>query len=603
MNSTIIRSIQLSLVSFFLSFTAVSQTVMPDSVMYVYKLYGQTRRYNVRFSENNDTLYFDWGIERNLKWQKGRFAMTPESRLNASLLSYHQPIDGNYMVLPENEVFGIFPLSILNELKKNKECRFDSRSFQLVDTNRRAGGFSLLHLISKDDGTEMWVLDNESLPLIYSMQNNPCGVNWTINSSLPISEVRSGGITDDMLRTELKLDKLRTGGIYFAYPLGSSYVSGVNQIEYSSAPEGYEPFYISHYGRHGSRYMMNDSDYVKVIKPLEYASSVSGITPLGEEILSELSLLWKEAKGRSGELTSKGADQHKGIAYRMYNRYSAVFNSGKKIDAISSTSLRCVLSMNAFCSQISEMNDGVDISINSSNRFMEYMAYTSPELKEFSSPDMPWQKDAVEFEKSILNPERVMNSIFTRHDLRPEDEISYYKALFRVISSIQNTDFETSLYKVFTNDELYSLWKALNYRMYVINGACPLNNGMGPASASTLLRKIMDDADCAINNGDVSVSLRFGHDTTLIRLLALMKVEGCASAETDNRCFHLAWQDYNVSPMGANLQMIFYKNTEGNVLVKFLHNEREVSIDSSSSCLSGKYYDWERLKKEWESIL
>lgn len=38
-----------------------------------------------------------------------------------------------------------------------------------------------------------------------------------------------------------------TGGVYYAYP-----APGVQ----TKAPKGYEPFYISHFGRHGSRWLM-----------------------------------------------------------------------------------------------------------------------------------------------------------------------------------------------------------------------------------------------------------------------------------------------------------------------------------------------------------
>ena len=42
----------------------------------------------------------------------------------------------------------------------------------------------------------------------------------------------------------------RLGGVYYAYP--------VTETTLADAPEGYEPFYISHYGRHGSRWLPND---------------------------------------------------------------------------------------------------------------------------------------------------------------------------------------------------------------------------------------------------------------------------------------------------------------------------------------------------------
>ena len=34
-----------------------------------------------------------------------------------------------------------------------------------------------------------------------------------------------------------------------------------NPIEDTPAPKGFKPFYISHYGRHGSRWLPNDSRY------------------------------------------------------------------------------------------------------------------------------------------------------------------------------------------------------------------------------------------------------------------------------------------------------------------------------------------------------
>jgi len=48
-------------------------------------------------------------------------------------------------------------------------------------------------------------------------------------------------------RSQSALTPEQTGSIYYAYPVPSS--------TYTPAPTGYEPFYISHYGRHGSRWM------------------------------------------------------------------------------------------------------------------------------------------------------------------------------------------------------------------------------------------------------------------------------------------------------------------------------------------------------------
>lgn len=61
------------------------------------------------------------------------------------------------------------------------------------------------------------------------------------------------------------------GGIYHAYPK-------VDVKEMRQTPSGYTPFYISHYGRHGSRWMTSDERYIKVA---QYFDDESNLTPMG----------------------------------------------------------------------------------------------------------------------------------------------------------------------------------------------------------------------------------------------------------------------------------------------------------------------------------
>lgn len=113
------------------------------------------------------------------------------------------------------------------------------------------------------------------------------------------------------------------------------------------------------------------------------------------------------------------------------------------------------------------------------------------------------------------------------------------------------------LYDLFEKEELFGIWQSVNYRMYICNANAPVNQGAAPESAKSLLKNIIESADRAIREGTPCATLRFGHDTNLIRLLALMQVEGCSNQETDPDRYYLAWQDFRVSPMGANLQLIF----------------------------------------------
>lgn len=47
--------------------------------------------------------------------------------------------------------------------------------------------------------------------------------------------------------------------------------------------------------------------------------------------------------------------------------------------------------------------------------------------------------------------------------------------------------------------------------------------------------------------------------------------------------------------MASNLQMVFYSNRKGNILVKLLYNEKETAIPAlTPEC--GPYYSWSVLK-------
>ena len=56
------------------------------------------------------------------------------------------------------------------------------------------------------------------------------------------------------------------------------------------------------------------------------------------------------------------------------------------------------------------------------------------------------------------------------------------------------------------------------------------------------------------------------------------------------------WNGVKLCPFATNLQMVFYKNRKGVVLVKFLANEEETPIPELKAC-SGPYYRWEDVKE------
>ena len=94
-----------------------------------------------------------------------------------------------------------------------------------------------------------------------------------------------------------------------------------NLPQLTPAPSGYKPFYIDHYGRHGSRWLIDPKQYAQPVEQLAKADSAGKLTPRGREVLAVLRSVKAASHKRLGELSDVGAEQHQRIARRMYRNF------------------------------------------------------------------------------------------------------------------------------------------------------------------------------------------------------------------------------------------------------------------------------------------
>lgn len=388
-------------------------------------------------------------------------------------------------------------------------------------------------------------------------------------------------------REEMYSDLGRCGGVYYAYHVPTS--------QQTPCPKGYTPFYISHYGRHGSRYLLNDKDYTGLQDILRKAHDAHSLTDVGESLLTRVDTLCSIANGHGDELAPLGARQQHDIADRMYHSFPQVFRPGGHISARSTTSMRCALSMAAFCEGLKENQPRLDIYRETSRKYMDYLNYHTQEHGAFNGDNGPWRDQYERFEISHLHPERMVRSLFCDSTFiaRNINPTQFMWKVYWVCVDAQDMDTDVRIYDVFTPDELFDIWQCFNYRFYVCDANCALNHGLAIESAQHLVHNIIESVDKAIaGNGEVA-TLRFGHDGNIIPLAAALHLEGCDVSISNPDDFYKVWCDWKVAPMGANIQIIFYhKGTD--VLVKFLLNEEEKHLPIPS--VTGPYYRWEDVK-------
>lgn len=400
------------------------------------------------------------------------------------------------------------------------------------------------------------------------------------------------------VRKEIFANLQKSGGVNLAYP-------APEEIGVTPPPSGYEPFYISHFGRHGSRYLVSDDEYKKVLIVFEKASNEQILTPLGHDVFNRLKTIFNQVQGNGGELTPLGKTQIQEIAKRMYEKYPDVFVQESKITAVSTTVGRCINSMELFCDELMVMNSALTVNMDSHESHMDYLNHHTSQAVQFRYASDTWRTDYELFEDAHINPDRLLSSLFLslepmEPDFKPR---TFMFDLFEIAGNLQNTAIDVSLYDLFEKEELYNLWQCKNYRLYVQYGNAAINGGIMMENAKPLLHDILTRADSVISDHGVGASFRFGHDGNIVPLAMLLHVQGTYNSVVNPQDYANFWNDFKVAPMAANIQMIFYRHRDiKDVLVTFFYNESQISIPPIPTS-SFPFYKWTDVKDYYQSLL
>ena len=385
---------------------------------------------------------------------------------------------------------------------------------------------------------------------------------------------------------------------------GSNYLDydrNLPDFNYTPAPKGYTPFYFSHYGRHGSRWLIANDSYNRVINPMRKARQQGKLTRLGEETLRQLEIFNKTTYKRLGDLTTVGERQHHGIGRRMAQHFPDIFKAKNvAIDARSTTVNRCILSMIAECEELMAANPTAVIHNDVSEALQYYL--NQPRQGIVKDSREKGRNAIADFREAKTHPERLISTLFndSRWAVDSINASSFMRNLFEIVINMQSHDKAPDMLHLFTNDEIYNQWCIQNAGWYINYGPSPITGSVMPYSQQNLLRNIIETADTCIALGKTQATLRFGHEVCVLPLACLMELDSCAVVVDDLNSLDQHWQNYRIFPMACNIQLIFYKPKKGasgadDILVKALLNEREASLPINTN--TPPYYSWSDLRE------
>ena len=387
----------------------------------------------------------------------------------------------------------------------------------------------------------------------------------------------------------------------------NKFLSASNYLDYDNypatkpltpAPKGYEPYLMNHYGRHGSRWLINEHQYTGILNTLRKASEQGKLTTAGEDVMRQVDIIYQSSIKRLGDLTTVGERQHHGIGKRMAQNFPEIFKKeGLPVDARSTVVIRCILSMVAECEEIAAANPTAQFHNDVSQSLQYYL--NQPRSQFLDSVRKSTRGMRHELENKLLkecHPERLMGVLFNDVQWAADSvkAANFVASLFDIAANMQSHDLGLDLYSYFTDEEIYAQWRVRNMGWYIDYGASPLGGGVQPFCQANLLKDIIQVADTTKQTCAV---LRFGHEVCVMPLACLLELDNCGYVTDDLENLDQVWRNYKIYPMACNVQLVFYRpvSGKGDILVKALLNEREATLPVKTRQFP--YYKWKDLRQ------
>lgn len=402
------------------------------------------------------------------------------------------------------------------------------------------------------------------------------------------------------------LTALVTLGVQAADPMQTSYspqqcegslTPYPRQINPATYPDSLVPVMINHVGRHGSRYPASATRCHELRQALRTADSLGTITATGRRLLRLCDEVIRLSTDRWGALDSLGEAEQRAIATRMYYNFKPLM-AGARVQAMSSYSPRCMMSMFVFTQQLDRLDNSMEFTTTTGRQNSPLLRFfdLDKEYVEWRKDGGSWQQPYDDYVAQVCPTapiERALGRSYPYTDDADKRRLAMLEYYLVAGCSAMSVSVNSS--EFFARDEYNALWSCFNLGQYLQRTATTLT-AVPAEIASPLLADLLTTTErMVMGEQQAPVVLRFGHAETLMPLLSLLHLDGCYYLTNYWDTVAQHWCDFNVVPMAANLQLILFKHKKnGRYYLRTDLNERPVPLLPGSTQLYTPWPDAQR---------
>lgn len=408
---------------------------------------------------------------------------------------------------------------------------------------------------------------------------------------------------------------------------------------YSAAPDGFHAVMVQHVARHGSRGLSSADDDDLLMQLWQQAKKENALTELGEALGPEIKRLTAIQKQIGyGEISTLGGQEHADMASRVLQRHPQLFSAEYSLPILVSHSgrSRAAKSGEAFLDQLlaekPELSEAVQAPYDSVETLYFHKAEGSEGFDNYKNND---PRLIAAMDNILADPKteavilRVLSGLFDDSFIQRLQQGEYH-----FVAEADPSDTLTSPWEAV--EALYGLYSVapslradgeLNFTDFLVDddaswlayiddadsfyGRGPgfVDNDITYRAADALFREMMVQIE-SVQHGERPVaraSFRFTHAQVTMPIATWLQLEHTDKKVTPEQPYtyeNNSWRASQVSPMAANVQWDVYANDSNEILVRMLHNEREVSFASECKPLPGYdyFYPYDELTRCFQKL-
>lgn len=348
-------------------------------------------------------------------------------------------------------------------------------------------------------------------------------------------------------------------------------------------PDSLTPVYVAHVARHGARYISSAKKLEKLQDAISKAASAGTLTKEGRRFDTLLKSVLAATGDQWGLLSAVGAGEERRLASDLYDLLPGLLKNAR-VNAISTYVPRVVMTMYEFNHSLTMKSSDISITASEGREFSPLLrCFTADSAYAAYRDNGDWQQVSERLTDSIVSPDPARRILGKTSGLSDKKLKKLTLDMYDVLQSLTAFGLPAPTDEFMSEADYRACWEVDNLEHYLRNTVTPLSKLAGEATAP-LLARILSDADAALGArmeanareragmiqsdlGAYDANFYFGHAETLMPLLSLMRLPGCYSDSSDFYTLYERWRDYDVVPLGANLDIIILESPRSNAYV------------------------------------